>query len=246
MLIDFHSHILPGMDDGASDTEESIKLLEILRESNVDTVVLTPHFYRREEEIHAFLTRREKAFRTLSEALSSFGDCPGLLKGAEVYFYPSLSSDPDFYKLCTENTSFILLELPFQKFDDNFFRSYANFLNKCEQKIVLAHIERYLRFGNTVNDIMKLFDYGEALAQMNCSSLARADFFKRKLYLKLISEGVISVLGTDTHNVSHRPPEFEKAEKIITSKCNADVFERLCIKSEMILKDKSIEEILGV
>ncbi len=235
MRIDFHSHILPGMDDGASDVKESIELLKMLSDAGVEKVVLTSHFYRQNEKISSFLRRRAEAFEKLSEAVSGLHFCPELVLGAEVYFYPSLSSDPDFYKLCIGDTDYILLELPFEKFQDNFYSGYAKFLNNCEQKIILAHIERYLSFGNSPEDIMRLFDYGNALCQMNCTSLAESGFFKRKVLLDFISDGMISAIGTDTHNVAHRPPMYAKAEKVIVSKCGARAFEDICRRSEGIL-----------
>lgn len=244
MRIDFHSHILPGMDDGASDINESLAMLKMLSESKVDKVILTPHFYRQNEKIDSFLKRREAAFEKLSAAAGEIRCCPELILGAEVYFYPSLSSDPDFYRLCIENTGYILLELPFEQFHDNFYSSYAKFHNNCEQKIIFAHIERYLSFGNTPHDIMKIFEYGNALCQMNCSSPVEASLMKRKTMLRFVSDGLISAVGTDAHNTSHRPPMYEKAEKLIVSKCGHQTFDRICRRSEMILEDRSLREII--
>ncbi len=244
MRIDFHSHILPGMDDGAADLKESLAMLKMLSESKVDAVVLTPHFYRQNERISSFLKRREEAFEKLSEAASEIKSCPELILGAEVYFYPSLSSDPDFHKLCIENTGYILLELPFEQFHDNFYSSYAKFSNNCEQKIIFAHIERYLSFGNSPDDIMRLFEYGNALCQMNCSSLAEASLMKKKTMLRFISDGLISAVGTDAHSIAHRPPMYGKAEKLIVSKCGQQSFDRICRRSEMILSDDGLREII--
>ena len=238
MRIDMHSHILPNMDDGAASVEESLKMLKMLARAGVDRVVLTPHFYRRKEDIRSFLARREKAFEILSEAAEGLRNCPELLLGAEVYFYPSLSSDEDFYRLCMGESGYVLLELPFEQFHDNFFRSYSKFMNNCEQKIMLAHIERYFSFGNTIEDFFRLSEYGEAVWQMNCSSIAEAGIFKRKSLLDIISRGLISALGTDAHDTVHRPPMFDKAEKIIVGKCGKDAFEGICGRSEFILNDK--------
>lgn len=243
MRIDFHSHILPGMDDGSKNLSESIKLLESLAAQKVDTVVLTSHFYRKNEDIKTFTERRKKAYYILSEAAVNIKNCPKMLLGAEIYFYPSLSEDPDFHLLCTEGTNFILLELPFEKYFDNFYRNFAKFYSRCDHKIVLAHIERYLSFNNTIDDILKLSEYGDFLCQMNCSSIARAKFFERKKLLKYIDNDIISVLGTDTHNITTRPPEFKQAEDIIVSKLGKDKFKKLCIKSQMILDDADISEI---
>ncbi|MCM1059046.1 MAG: hypothetical protein NC452_01995 [Eubacterium sp.] len=244
MRIDLHSHILPGMDDGASDINESLAMLKMLSDAKADKVVLTPHFYRQNENIASFLKRRAEAFEKLSAAADEIRGCPELLLGAEVYFYPSLSSDPDFPKLCIENTDYILLELPFEQFHDNFYSSYAKFHNNCEQKIIFAHIERYLSFGNSPADIMRLFEYGNALCQMNCSSPAEASMMKKKTMLRFISDGLISALGTDAHNTAHRPPMYGKAEKLIVSKCGQQTFDRVCRRSEMILENRSLREII--
>lgn len=243
MRIDFHSHILPGMDDGSKDLSESIKLLESLSEQRVDKVVLTSHFYRKNEDIKTFIRRRREAYYTLCEAAVNIKNCPQMILGAEIYFYPSLAEDPDFHLLCTEGTNFVLLELPFEKFFDNFYRSFASFYTRCDQKIVLAHIERYLSFNNSIEDILKLSEYGDFLCQMNCSSIVKANFFERKKLLKYIDNGIISVLGTDTHNITTRPPQFQKAEEIIVKKLGSERFKALCIKSQMILDDEEVSRI---
>ena len=53
-MIDFHSHILPGMDDGSKSTQESLEMLDMLRAQGVDTVAATPHFYARENPPEVF------------------------------------------------------------------------------------------------------------------------------------------------------------------------------------------------
>ena len=55
-MIDIHTHILPGMDDGASTPEESLAMLRMQREQGVDTVFLTPHFHRDRENPEHFLS----------------------------------------------------------------------------------------------------------------------------------------------------------------------------------------------
>ncbi len=238
MRIDFHSHILPGMDDGAKDTSESIALLTILTDAKVDKVVLTPHFYRDDENIAKFLKRREAAYEKLVQAVNSLGEdkrIPELILGAEVLFTPSLSSDPDFEKLCIGNTDYILLELPFTKFHDNFYSDFVKFLNRCNKKIILAHIERYLRFGNSIKDLYHLIEAGNITCQMNCSSFAKAGFFEMKKLKALIDDGIVCAIGTDTHNLTSRPPMYAKAEAVIRKKCGNSAFEAICEDSNRIL-----------
>lgn len=235
--IDFHSHILPGMDDGAGSAEISMKMLKTEKKDKIDKIVLTSHFYRHKENISSFLRRREKAFDALTQAVEEDPCGISFALGAEVYFYPSLATDPDLTKLCIEDTDYILLELPFEHFYDNFFIDFAAFMNRCPCRVILAHIERYLGFGNTVKELSKLTSFGDLTFQMNCASIVDSGFFKQKKMLDLISSGFIQLLGTDAHNTDTRPPLFGKAEAIITKKCGEDAFRRICRNGEFIFGD---------
>lgn len=242
MRIDFHSHILPQLDDGAKDIDESKQLLGALRLSGVDRVILTSHFYRKDEDINSFITRRNAAYEKLRAAADG-GDYPELLTGAEVYFYPSLSTDKDFHKLCIENTDYVMVELPFEQFHDNFYSSFAKFVTNCDCKIILAHIERYLRFGNSIDDIKRLFSYGDFVCQLNCGTLANVGFMKRKLFTDIISDFSPVVIGTDTHNMTSRPPQYDKAESFIVKRCGTPAFERICRNGERILNNCALSEL---
>ncbi len=241
---DFHSHILPGMDDGAKNTYAAVAMLKKLYADGVETVVLTPHFYRRDEDIAHFLKRREKSYSQLCKATEGIQDCPRFRLGAEVYFYPSLSSDPDFGKLAVEGTDYVLLELPFEHFYHNFFSSYSKFISNCKQNLILAHIERYTAFGNTEEEFEQILGFGKAVCQLNCSSAAEMGLFDKKKTARLIRDGFISVLGTDAHNMDSRPPLFGKAEKKIISKFGAEEFSRICRNSTAILDNAPISKII--
>ena len=94
-MIDFHTHVLPGMDDGAADEETSLGMLRLCTEQGVDTVFATSHFYADEEDPASFLKRRAEAFRRLREAYAAggndAGEIPTLLPGAEILYFPGLS-----------------------------------------------------------------------------------------------------------------------------------------------------------
>ena len=66
MKIDFHTHILPAVDDGSSCLEESVELLKMQKQRGVSTVVATPHFYPHRDKPEKFLERRNKAFHRQS------------------------------------------------------------------------------------------------------------------------------------------------------------------------------------
>ena len=64
-MIDFHTHILPGMDDGSQATHESLQMLTLESEQGAQEILLTPHFYAHFDKISSFLERREYSFRKL-------------------------------------------------------------------------------------------------------------------------------------------------------------------------------------
>ena len=64
-IIDFHSHILPSVDDGARDTEMAVQMLEMLSSQGVDKVVSTSHYYKFSEDIQSFLTCRDESLYKL-------------------------------------------------------------------------------------------------------------------------------------------------------------------------------------
>lgn len=70
-VIDFHSHVLPGIDDGSRNIETSIEMLRLSRNAGVDRMIATPHFYADEDRIEHFLEKREHAYQSLIEAVTT-------------------------------------------------------------------------------------------------------------------------------------------------------------------------------
>ena len=69
-MIDWHSHVLPALDDGSHSIAQSLEMLTMLKEQGVDTVIATPHFYANDESVEKFLERRERSARALKRTLS--------------------------------------------------------------------------------------------------------------------------------------------------------------------------------
>jgi len=232
--IDFHSHILPDLDDGAETLSESLKLLKMLKKDGVDIVVATPHLYLHRDSLSSFLRRREESAKKLTEATKAEPDSyPKVIIGAEVYLMSGVQSLP-LEKLCIEGTDYMMLELPYSPFTTTFMNSFANFINFCDVKIILAHVERYFDFSEPER-VDEILDYG-LMSQGNCDSIINSR--TRKSTLKLIENGDISLLGTDLHSVRMRPPHFKEAEQIIRRKLLDGVFENMMSTAEKILNLK--------
>lgn len=116
-MIDIHTHILHGMDDGARDVKTSLTLLRMETVQGVDTVILTPHFYRDREEPAHFLARREKVARALADAVLALPEgerkaLPRLVLCAEVAWMPNLAEWVERPRLCLGSSRHFLLEFP--------------------------------------------------------------------------------------------------------------------------------------
>ena len=81
-MIDFHAHILPGIDDGSKSVDESLVMLAMEAEQGVGCVVATPHFYPRHDDPREFLTVRDAALSVLRSRLKS--DMPGIIPGCNI------------------------------------------------------------------------------------------------------------------------------------------------------------------
>ncbi len=211
-MIDWHSHILPEMDDGSKSAEQSAELLKMLSEQGIQTVVATPHYYANDESVEKFLERRTKALSKLDFALCE--DFPKILLGAEVRFYHGISRMQELKGLCTQGSRLLLLEMPESKWTEYTVRELIELSGVREIKVVLAHIERYLRY-QSIDTWERLYDSG-ILMQANAS------FFNgittRRKAMSLLKNQKIHFIGSDCHNTAHRPPNIGSAYGIIRKK----------------------------
>ena len=230
-MIDFHSHLLPGIDDGSDSVETSMAMLSAWRQQGFDIVCATPHFYADRNTPARFLSRRQAAYEALSAAMAETGPWPRLLLGAEVRFFDGISAAKDLDDLCLEGTNILLLEMPFTRWSDRMI-SEVDEISRRGILPVAAHIERYmdLQSKKLLNSFMSM----DLLIQCN------AEFFltrrtSRKA-LRMLKEGRIHFLGSDAHNTTSRPPNLGPALELIRRKLDSRVLERL-ERNESIITD---------
>ena len=142
MIIDFHSHILPGIDDGSKDLGTSLEMLKISKEQGIDYMVATPHFHATRISISHFLEAREEAYKCVSEHMES--DMPKLIPGAEVAYFEGISEAEGIEKLTVGNTGLLLLEMPFGQWNQPMVSEVERLIEGRHIQIMLAHLERYL------------------------------------------------------------------------------------------------------
>lgn len=214
MNIDFHSHILPHMDDGSESLEMSLAMLRAEQEQNVERVILTPHFYRSHETIDNFLQRRKNAVKQLLYAKTDI-KLPELILGAEVAMTKDLRYE-SLLPLCIENTNTLLLELPYTAMNDSCMQDLLAVLQKNEVQIVLAHVERYRQLWGAKcwEKVMALPVY----KQISCGALLSDNLFQRRRMLRWIANEQVHLLGTDAHNCTLRPVNMAHALEFLEKK----------------------------
>lgn len=211
-MIDFHSHILPGIDDGSRDLEESIQMLEEEKRAGVELVFATPHFYAEQCSISRFLQRRAAAFEKVKEAAGDRQDIPELRLGAEVYYFPNMGQADTLPELCLEGTDILLLELPFVQWTEQILSDVTYIVKKRKLRVMLAHIERYYAYQKKKGIWREMLSLPVYL-QVNAGSLQNRK--KRKLDITLFQEGYSCVMGSDCHNMEQRPPNLAGGREIL-------------------------------
>ena len=129
-IVDFHSHILPAMDDGSRTPQESIAMLEMEKEQGIDRVLATPHFDARVDIPEAFLRRRAEAKTILDNAVSYCPGLPAVTLGAEVRYFPGMSHCDVLEGLTIEGTKTILIEMPFTPWESSHYRELEGLRGK--------------------------------------------------------------------------------------------------------------------
>lgn len=207
-MTDLHTHILPGMDDGAADATQSCAMLRSEQQQGVDTVVLTPHFYRTDETVASFLDRRRQAWETLQANLPT--DAPELILGAEVAWYHGIMDEPRITELCLGDSPCILLELPMRPWSETLLEQIYQFAGVTGTTPILAHVERYLHLQKS-GQLRTLTEMG---IPMQISAGAFHGTFAAMKAGRLLRNGTW-LLGTDCHNTTTRPPNYGPAAAYI-------------------------------
>ena len=230
-MVDFHTHILPRMDDGSRSSADSIRMLTALKKQGMNTVCLTPHYYGTEESPEQFLQRRQESYAHLKEKLPA--DMPQLRLGAEVKYYHGVSRMEQLPQLRLEGTRLLLLEMPFSRWNDYAVSEVLELQTAGMATVMLAHIERYLPWQSrkTWDRLLE----GGVLMQSN------AEFFftpvVRAQAVKMCRQGRIHFLGTDTHNLTTRGPHMDLALQTIEKRLGLNAAEQLKANSDRLMRE---------
>ncbi|MER2999536.1 tyrosine-protein phosphatase [Pontibacter populi] len=210
--VDMHSHILPGLDDGADTLERSLELVQAMQQLGYRKLIMTPHimsdFYRNTPE-----GIREK-LALLQNAITEAGIEMELGCAAEYYldevFLDKLDNGEE---LLTFGDKYLLFETSFLNEPLNLREAIFKMRSKG-YKPVMAHPERYSYFYGKFNDLVELREQG-VLLQPNLNSLTGYYSPAAKTVIeKLIDNGQVDLVGSDVHSLKH----IASLQKVLSSK----------------------------
>jgi protein-tyrosine phosphatase len=221
-VIDFRSHVLPGIDDGSQNVQTSLEMLRLSAQQGVDVMVATPHFYAWRDRVERFLQRRQEAWEALSPNLTP--ELPQVLIGAEVAFFPGISTAEQVSQLTLQGTNVLLLEMPFQPWTQSNLAEVRSLMKDRGFHVVIAHLERYLSLPGNKKLVQELLEL-PVTVQLNAEDLL--DWRRRGKLIRMFRKGQAHLLGSDSHGIHRRPPNLGQGREILQKKLGPEALERI-------------------
>lgn len=200
-MIDFHCHILPGLDDGAKNIEESLAMAKIAEEDGIQALVCTPHLY--EESYDTMLETATPRFEELEQRLIDSGSKLKLIFGAEVHVAPELPAFITRKKIPLIGGRYILLELPFNEVP-GYMKHLIFELRIAGVTPIIAHPERNIVLADDPNILLTWLEQG-ALAQVNAGSIIGIFGHNAAQTAEImLTHHMVHFIGSDAHHAEGR------------------------------------------
>ena len=245
-MIDFHSHILPGVDDGSASIEETMQLIKEARKVGFTKIISTSHYVEEQYEYNE--ATRKQFLEILNAGVKSLGEDVKLYLGSEIYAsYDIVELLKEAKASSINNSRYVLFELPMQN-------ELPNFKNIIYQLLannyipIIAHPERYSYVKENPNWLIEFIELG-VLFQANYGSIIGI-YGKQaqKTVKQLLKNNMIHFLGSDVHRpktIYTKIPEImEELEKVIDAeqiKKLSEINPSLVLENKVIYVDKPIK-----
>ncbi len=217
-MIDLHTHILPGVDDGAKTMEDSIQMIEQAIDAGVEVICTTPHILN--GVVPTFQEKINRTFQLLRSQIEERKLKIKLTLGSEIYMRQDMGSlsQLNFFSL-NQTGKYILMELPLGQLPSGVDRLIYSLQLEGITPII-AHPERSITKKDQLKDIENLIRLG-ALMQINAGSLlGHFGSFPKKMAELLLKHNLVHIMASDAHNPSSRsvavlPQAFRKVSKLV-------------------------------
>lgn len=193
-MTDIHSHILFGVDDGAPDYEESVRMLKDAKKAGFNTIIATPHV-RKPGFDKGPVRESMSALRPVAESIGI-----ELVQGYE-YNISALADDgiEGALRFCTEGTKTILLEMKGNQVASNWERIVIHFQREGAD-VIIAHPERYVNFHGNSDMISRMLEVG-CKFQIDLAVMLERNLFnkEKKCAKQLLESGAVRWCASDAH-----------------------------------------------
>ena len=214
-MIDIHSHIIPGVDDGSQSLDESLELLAIAAESGVDTIVATPHCNIPDEYENYAGPELEQRFLLLDRARKDAGISIRICRGMEVFTTEELPELLKNHRIWTLNgTRYFLMEFSFGE-DPDF---CGDILRQCRELgylPIIAHPERYYFIQDYPQIAYEWCRAGYGLQLNKGSVLGRFGPDPYRCARKLLEHGLVACVASDAHSPGHRSTHMAEISDVL-------------------------------
>ena len=208
-IFDIHSHIVYGIDDGAEDYEQSLRLIKMEYEQGVRGIFCTSHSFgmvHRNKEYHRNFVKMKNAAQTRYPDLSLYEGCEVL---CAKYSMPETMQRIKNGRFPTMNgTRYVLAEFdPHATAGMEEMRCCLEYILDHDYVPIIAHAERYgAIYDDPIQDVMRMKERG-CLVQINLFSVEQDTGWRKELANSFLEHQLVDLAGTDTHNLYYKSPE---------------------------------------
>lgn len=219
-IYDLHTHILPGLDDGASDSEVAQEMLRMAAESGTTELYATPHLISGSWQPP--WTEILNRTATLNRHAAKTGLGVRVLPGAEVAMdWSLLDLLPTPGPYCLGGGRFILIELPLGSLP-NYADDFLFTLQTRDFLPVLAHPERNPEVKADPDRLQPWLDRGIFVQLNTASLLGRMGSRTQVIARTLLATGRVHFIGSDAHSAGARSPDLLEARQALTDLLGSD------------------------
>lgn len=235
-MIDLHSHILHGIDDGATNLQMSLDMARLAVEDGVEVMACTPHFFPGVYDPEPANVVRLVA--ELNDRLYAEGINLAVVAGCEAHVRPDMVKRLQGGHILPLHTSrHVLCEAPPTTLPPHMDRLFLNMISAGYTPI-LAHVERY-RWAERALDWVKRVAGGGVMVQVTAGSFfGEYGRTAQDLALRLLGDGLVDIVASDAHNTSKRLPGLRKAYDFVAAERGREV-------AETMFRDRPAEILLG-
>ncbi|WP_457594130.1 tyrosine-protein phosphatase [Hydrogenimonas sp.] len=228
LKVDIHSHLLPGIDDGAKTTYESIKMIKAYKNMGYQKLITTPHimWHRYKNSSEIIMEKLEY----LKDALADHEVEIEIEAASEYYLDEHFAKLLAKKEILTFGENYLLFEMSYTRAPKDL-REIVFDIEMAGYKPVLAHPERYIFMHDGFDEYEELKELG-VYFQLNLNSLA-GQYSKnvQKIALELINRRMVDFLGSDVHKLS----QTETLKKVLESDTLQDIFKKNRILNNTLL-----------